>query len=198
MMSCYLTIEAPVEGLYKEKGSRFLSFAFPVETPAGAMEHIKTIRKEHPKARHHCFAYRTGTDGKVFRAVDDGEPQGTAGKPILGQIDKAGLTQTLIVVARYFGGTLLGAAGLMRAYRESAADAILHAQIIEKVVHDYYRITCGYDALKPLKARLKKSKAEIVEEHFGEECKLTVAVEAKIIFPEVIPGLWKHEWLYTR
>ncbi|MBQ1752437.1 MAG: YigZ family protein [Paludibacteraceae bacterium] len=119
------------EGFYKEKSSKFLSFAHHVESIDEAKAIVAKYKKEHHKARHVCFAYRLGADGSIYRAADDGEPAGTAGKPILKQLEGAGLTNSMVVVVRYFGGTLLGTGGLVRAYKEAAADALSHAKIID-------------------------------------------------------------------
>ena len=123
MNDAYRSLAAPSTGEFKDRGSRFLAYAWPVRTEAEALEHLEALRKEHFKARHHCFAWRLGPDGTRFRANDDGEPSGTAGRPILGQIDSFNLTNVVIVVVRYFGGTLLGASGLIQAYREGSTFA---------------------------------------------------------------------------
>src|SRR4051812_44945561 len=123
-MNHYNTIEKPAETEYKDRGSRFLAYAFPVQTTDDFKKRLKELKEEHPKAAHHCFAYRIGTDGNSFRAGDDGEPSGSAGKPILGQIDSKGLTDTAVVVVRYFGGTLLGVPGLINAYKTSTSLAL--------------------------------------------------------------------------
>ena len=120
----YSSISAPSEGLFKDNGSRFIALAFPVETEAQVKEIVAGIRKEYHDARHHCFAYRLGYKGDLWRASDDGEPSGSAGRPILGQIDSLGLSDVLVVVVRYFGGTLLGTGGLMVAYREASKEAL--------------------------------------------------------------------------
>ena len=134
MEDTYKTIEKPSEGLFKDKGSKFISFAFPVDNEEEIKEIVQSIKKEHHSARHHCYAWRLGADQLLFRANDDGEPSSTAGKPILGQIQSFDLTNILIVVVRYFGGTLLGVSGLINAYRNAALDAINQAEIVEKLV----------------------------------------------------------------
>src|SRR5690349_11582622 len=116
----YNTIERPAVAELKERGSRFIAYAYPVSTVEAVKKQLESLKKEHPKANHHCFAYRLGLDNNVFRVSDDGEPSGTAGKPILGQIDSKQLTDTLIIVVRYFGGTLLGVPGLIHAYKSAA------------------------------------------------------------------------------
>ncbi len=132
MIDSYLTIEKNTEGLFKDKGSKFLAFAYPVEEEEEIKEYIQALKKEHYSARHHCYAWRLGAEKTHFRANDDGEPSSTAGKPILGQIQKNDLTNILIVVVRYFGGTLLGVSGLINAYRGAAADVINNSIIVEK------------------------------------------------------------------
>lgn len=141
--SC-LTLAAPSEALYTEKRSRFLAFAYPVETPEEAMGHVYKLRKEYYDARHVCFAYSTGYDGETFRAVDDGEPSGTAGRPILGQIRSAGLSFTLVVVVRYFGGVQLGAAGLGLAYKTAAAAALERAEKVTRIVCEDVHVRAQY------------------------------------------------------
>ncbi len=134
MSDTFLTIAAPAQGVYKEKGSRFLAFAFPVADEAAAKAHLAALRKEYYDATHHCYAYLLGRDQKQFRANDDGEPSGTAGLPILNQMRSRQLTQVLVVVVRYYGGTNLGASGLAQAYKAAAADALDHSQVVERVV----------------------------------------------------------------
>jgi len=117
----YTTITAPGTGDFRDRGSKFLAFCFPVNSVFEVKEKLQALKKEHPKATHHCYAYRIGTDGMQYRANDDGEPSGSAGKPILGQIDSMGITNVLVIVARYFGGSLLGVPGLINAYKTTAA-----------------------------------------------------------------------------
>ena len=134
MEDFYKTIAVPAEGLYKEKGSKFISFAYPVQTEEQIKGIVAELKDKFYDARHHCYAWMLGAGKKNFRANDDGEPSSTAGRPILGQIQSNDLTNILIVVVRYFGGTKLGVSGLIHAYREAAADALNHAEIIEKTV----------------------------------------------------------------
>ena len=129
----YRSLAAPSEGLFKDNGSRFIALAYPVETEEEVKNIVAALRKEYHDARHHCYAYRLGYQGNIFRASDDGEPAGSAGRPILGQIDSAGLSDVLVVVVRYFGGIKLGIPGLIRAYKTSTADAIGNGQIVTKV-----------------------------------------------------------------
>lgn len=139
----YKTIESEAEGLYKEKGSKFLSFAYPVESEEHVKLKLEGLRKKYFDARHHCYAYRLGADGSKFRANDDGEPNHSAGDPILGQLRSKELTNTLIVVVRYFGGVKLGVGGLISAYRIAAENALNHAKIIEREMTN--RVTLEFD-----------------------------------------------------
>ena len=127
----YRSIEAPSTGVYKDNGSKFLAFAYPVETEEQAKEHIAALRKEYFDARHHCYAWRIGLEGALWRANDDGEPSSTAGRPILGQLLSAELSDILVVVVRYFGGVKLGVPGLIKAYKTATAEAIAAARIVE-------------------------------------------------------------------
>ncbi len=155
----YKTIESVSTGNYREKGSRFLASAFPVTGVEEIRALLEGIRKEYHDARHHCYAYMLGSDRQTWRVSDDGEPSGTAGRPILGQINSAGLTNILIVVSRYFGGTLLGVSGLINAYRSAAADAISNAVIAERTLHDYYEIVFPYNSLNDIMKILKEEGA---------------------------------------
>ena len=130
----YKTLAQATTAEFRDRGSRFIAYAYPVNTVDEVKARVQALKKEHSKANHHCVAFRIGIDGKLFRASDDGEPSGSAGRPILGQIDSAGLTNTLVVVVRYFGGTLLGVPGLINAYKEVTAAALKDAAITEKCV----------------------------------------------------------------
>ncbi|MDR2474262.1 MAG: YigZ family protein, partial [Bacteroidales bacterium] len=143
----FKTIAERSEGFYREKSSRFLSFALPVQTVEEIREEVAAFRKEFYNARHICYAYMLGHERLDFRANDDGEPSGTAGKPILGQINSCGLTDILLVVVRYFGGVKLGTSGLIAAYKTAAANAIAHSSIIEKTVNETISITFNYSFL---------------------------------------------------
>ena len=151
----YKTLAAPAEGIYKEKGSKFLAFAYPVHTVEEVKVHLEQLRKDYFDARHHCYAYILGPRKDAFRANDDGEPSGTGGRPIHGQLLSADLTDTLIVVVRYFGGILLGASGLANAYKTAARDAIDHATIIEKTIDCCYRLSFAYEGMNDVMRILK-------------------------------------------
>jgi uncharacterized YigZ family protein len=153
----YKTIAKEGFAELKDRGSRFLAYAYPIASVEEFKEKIAALKKEHPKAVHHCFAYRLGLDNLVFRVSDDGEPSGSAGRPILGQIDSKGLTNVMIVVVRYFGGTLLGVPGLINAYKTSASLALQVTPEVEKAVEMNYRIHCTYDLLNDVMVVLKQS-----------------------------------------
>ncbi len=171
----YLTIKDIAEGTYREKGSKFLAFALPVSSSDEAKEQIETYRKQFFDARHVCYAYRVGTQEIAFRANDDGEPSGTAGKPILGQLLSNNLTNVLIVV-RFFGGVKLGTGGLIIAYKAAAADALANAEIAEREIMLYYYIFFRYEAMNSVMRVIKDEGANILEQQFDMDCKLKVSV----------------------
>ena len=155
-MDTYFTIAVPSEGEYKEKGSKFIAFTYFVSDESSFKEKLEQLKKEHFKATHHCYAYRLGIDGKNYRANDDGEPSGTAGRPILGQIDSFGLTNVLIIVVRYYGGTKLGTSGLINAYREAAKNALDKSQKIEKIIESIVEVSISYNQLNEMMQFLKQ------------------------------------------
>jgi uncharacterized YigZ family protein len=167
-MDFYKTISNPAEGEYKEKGSKFICYVFPVHTASEIENSLESIKKMHPKARHYCYAWKLGTDGNQYRSNDDGEPSGTAGKPILNQLLSFELTHVLAVVVRYFGGTLLGTTGLIRAYKEATIDALNHTEIIEKIIDVRFTITFEYHWMSDVMNALKKLNVEILEQEFNE------------------------------
>ena len=168
----YKSIPAPAEGLFKDNGSRFISFAFPVETEEEIKDIVAELKKKYHDARHHCYAYRLGYMGDRFRANDDGEPSGSAGRPILGQIDSRGLSDVLVVVVRYFGGIKLGIPGLIRAYKTSTAEALDNAGAVEKVAGKWFRIDFGYGAMNQVMKVLKDMDLRQKDQDFGNECSL--------------------------
>jgi uncharacterized YigZ family protein len=170
----YLTIMTPSRGMYKEKGSRFLSFAFPVSGQEDIKPLIDKIRKDHHEARHHCYAYIIGQERNIWRVNDDGEPSGTAGRPILGQINSSGLTNILIIVTRYFGGTLLGVSGLINAYRSAAYSAIENAVIVECTLNEYFEITFPYEKMNNVMKILKECNIGQSDQSFDIECRIIV------------------------
>ena len=151
----YKTLRMPSNGIYKAKGSRFLAFSFPVTSVNDIKPLLDDYRKKYHDARHHCYAYVIGADKSVWRANDDGEPSGTAGKPILGQINSFGLTNVLVIVIRYFGGTLLGTSGLINAYKSAAYESLEKAQVIECTVNEYYKIEFPYSSINRIMKIIK-------------------------------------------
>ena len=171
-MDTYLTISSPSEALYKDKGSKFYAFAYPVQTIEQIKEILAEKRKEYYDARHVCYAYMLGYEREVFRANDDGEPSGTAGRPILGQINSSNLTDILIIVVRYFGGTLLGTSGLIQAYKTSAAEAIAAATIEERIVEKTFVSKFGYQDLNAVMRVMKDFDLTIVNQIQEMDCTL--------------------------
>ncbi len=171
----YKTLAKPSEGIYKEKGSKFITYAYPVSDEEEIKEHIAVLKKQYYDARHHCYAWQLGVDGKQFRANDDGEPSGTAGKPILGQIRSHELTNVLIVIIRYFGGTKLGTSGLIRAYKEGSIDAISNGDIIEKTVNDHYDINFDYGVMNDVMRVIKEENPEIHKQDFNLRCSIELS-----------------------
>lgn len=176
MADTYQTLASPATGEYRDRGSKFIAYAFPVASEQEALDRLGSVRRQHPKARHHCFAWRLGVGGERFRANDDGEPSGTAGRPILGQIDRFGLTFVLIVVVRYFGGSLLGTSGLIRAYRASAAEALMSAKIEERLIEDFFVVVFDYALMGAVMTAAKKQDIRIVEQDFSETARLVLAM----------------------
>ena len=172
----YKSIAEPAEGLFKDNGSRFIALAYPVETEDEIKEIVQRLKKEYHDARHHCYAWRLGLDGEPWRANDDGEPSGSAGRPILGQIDSAGLSDILVIVVRYFGGIKLGIPGLIRAYKTSTADALASARVIEKVAGRWYTLHFPYDSLPAVMKLAKDMDLPQRNQSFLSECTLDVRV----------------------
>jgi len=194
MEDTYKTISKTSEGLFKDKGSKFISYAFPVESEDEIRNIVLTIKKEHHSARHHCYAWRLGHEKLVFRANDDGEPSSTAGKPILGQIQSYDLTNILIVVVRYFGGTLLGVSGLINAYRNAAQDAILQAEIIEKLVEKQLLIEFDYGVMNEVMKLFKDEKLPQNEPKFDLRCQINTQIRLSEL-DRIEEGLKKIEGL---
>ena len=172
----YLTLAHESESIYKEKGSKFMAYATPLSIETDFSTFLERIKKEHPKARHYCYAWRLGMDKNLYRANDDGEPSGTAGRPTLGQIDSFGLTNVGIVVVRYFGGTLLGTSGLIQAYKESSADALRQGEIVEKTIHDIIDVRFGYDKMSDVMNAVKKLNITVLKQVFETDCLLTLNI----------------------
>lgn len=175
-MDTYRTIETSAEGLYKDKGSKFISSVYHVYTAEQALKIVADIRKKYYDARHVCYAYMLGAERNGYRVNDDGEPSGTAGKPILGQINSNGLTNVLVVVVRYFGGILLGTSGLITAYKSAAADAIANAVVVEKIIETQYRVQFGYQEMSYVMKTLKELQANIIQQIQQETCEIIFAI----------------------
>ena len=176
MNDIYKSISSRGEGLFKDNGSRFIATAYPVESEDEVKEIVSGLKKEYHDARHHCYAYRIGPKGESWRANDDGEPSGSAGRPILGQIDSAGLSDILVVVVRYFGGIKLGIPGLIRAYKSASAEAVANAAKAEKTAGSWYRIRFGYDAMPAIMKAVKELDLPQRARDFGADCSLEVRV----------------------
>jgi len=198
----YKTIKSSSRGIYKEKGSRFTAFAFPITNQEEIKPIIDRLRKENHEDKHHCYAYMLGQARNIWRLNDDGEPSGTGGKPILGQINSYGLTNILIVVCRYFGGTLLGVTGLINAYKTAAQSAIKNSEIIEKTLQEYYRISFPYTSINDVMKILKEEITGQSEQRFDLYCSIKLNFRASSkeeILPRLsrIEGL-KFEYIETR
>ena len=178
-MNNFKTILTPSESIFKDKGSKFLAFALPVKTAEDALEEVKKKRKEFFDARHVCYAYMIGTERQNFRINDDGEPSGTAGKPILGQINSNELTDILIIVVRYFGGTLLGTSGLINAYKTAAAEAIANAEIAEIDIEKTLKITCNYDNLNFVMKLIKDFNLNVLSQNQSLTCEFIISCKNK-------------------
>ncbi|EEX18293.1 IMPACT family protein [Prevotella veroralis] len=171
-----ITEKAIGEGFYSESRSKFLAFAHHVDSVEQALEIVKEYRKKYYNARHCCYAYRIGFMGEEFRMNDDGEPSSTAGKPILGQIDSNGLTNTLIIVVRYFGGVKLGTSGLIVAYREASSDAIAHCDIEERFIEEQIKFTFSYPMMNAVMKIVKDMNPRIINQVFDNTCELTLSI----------------------
>ena len=172
----YFTIEKPSVAEYKDRGSRFIGYVYNIETINDFKERLANIKKEHPKATHHCFAYRLGLDKNNFRVSDNGEPSGTAGRPILGQIDSKGLTNVVVFVVRYFGGSLLGVPGLINAYKTAAALAIQTTPVIQKPVTVNYNLQFDYTQLNTMLAIIKQNKCVILRQDLQLFCVMDISI----------------------
>lgn len=171
----YRTVKSAASGLFKDKGSRFISFIYPVVTEEEIKLKLENIRKEYHDARHHCYAYMLGEKQENWRANDDGEPSGSAGKPILGQIKSSGLSNVLVVVIRYFGGTLLGVSGLINAYRTAASSAISNAEIIEHIIHETWDLRFPYEKMNDVMKIIKEEEIVQSGHSFDLDCCITIS-----------------------
>ncbi|MBK8847959.1 MAG: YigZ family protein [Bacteroidetes bacterium] len=175
----YNTIESSTEGLFRDRGSKFMSYLFPIKTELDFKQSLSEIKEIHAKANHHCYAWRLTPSRALYKINDDGEPTGTAGKPILNQLLSKDLTDCAIIVVRYFGGTLLGVQGLIHAYKEAATDAITSATIINKEITANYTIQFSYELMNEVMRRLKNYNATITSNKMEEDCCLTFTVGRK-------------------
>ncbi|MDZ7898663.1 MAG: YigZ family protein [Arcicella sp.] len=188
----YKTIKSPSEGLFKDKGSKFLAFVYPFENENELKKYLEPLRKEHFKAVHFCYAYRLGMDKTHFRINDDGEPSGSAGRPILNVLLSKEITNVLVVVVRYWGGTLLGVPGLINAYKSATEEAILSVEIIEKTVNEVYRITFAYVQMNDVMKVVKDFDLKIRNQQFDNQCVMEIEFRQSIA-PQVLGKLEKIE-----
>jgi len=177
----FQTLLQATEGQFRDRGSRFLAFAYPIETETDAKKRLDVLRHEHAKANHHCYAYRLGLDKNQYRVSDDGEPNGSAGRPILNTIyghDQPGkpFTNVLVVVVRYFGGTLLGVPGLINAYKTATADALANAQLETRTVNEQYQIHFGFEQMNAVMRIVKESGVNVLNQSFDTQCALDIEV----------------------
>jgi len=193
-MDTFKTVKEKAKGLFTDKKSKFISFAIPVQSVDDVKKEIEKYRKEYYDARHVCWAYMLGYERKDFRANDDGEPSGTAGRPILGQINSNELTNILVIVIRYFGGIKLGTSGLIVAYRESASEAIKNAQIIEKTVDFKITIQFEYPFMNDVMKVIKKLEPAILKQQFDMDCEMTLCIRMALYY-QLISKLEKIETL---
>ncbi len=197
----YKTISKPAEGIFKDKGSKFLGFAYPFTQEQDLKNIITNLKNEHSKARHFCFAYRLTADRSIFRINDDGEPSGTAGRPILNTLLSKDLTNILVVIVRYFGGTLLGVPGLINAYKKATEDAIEQAIIIEKTIQDIYQLSFDYLQMNEVMKLVKDDNLEVIDQNFDLNCKMKIAINQselnKIIDKLEKIEVLKSTYLYT-
>ncbi|MBC7828827.1 MAG: YigZ family protein [Chitinophagaceae bacterium] len=175
----YNTIDKPGIAEFKDRGSKFVAYAFPIVTVNNFKKRLEEVKREHPKATHHCFAYRLGTDKNNFRVSDDGEPSGTAGKQILGQIDSRNLTYIFIVVVRYFGGSLLGVPGLINAYKTSASLVIQVTPIVQKAIEIIYTLEFDYTMMNSMMIIIKQLNCSIINQETQLFCRFSIGVPVK-------------------
>jgi uncharacterized YigZ family protein len=172
----YLTIDKPGTAEYKDRGSKFIAYAYPIASVDDFKKHLQQLKKEHPKAEHHCFAYRIGTDGNTYRVNDDGEPSGSAGKPILGQLDSKEVTNTAVIVVRYFGGALLGVPGLINSYKTVTALALQVTPIVQKQVEINYAIQFDYTRMNEIMIILKQYNCTVISQEMQLFCVIKTGI----------------------
>lgn len=188
----YTTIEQPSEGIFRDKGSKFIAYAYPFKSESALKDIIAEVKTLHPKARHHCWAYRLSPDRTVFRVNDDGEPSGTAGRPILNVLLSKDITNVLVLVVRYFGGTLLGVPGLINAYKTATQEALNVATLIECTVNDVYEVGFDYVQMNDVMRIMKDGDLHILGQEFDTNCKLQFEIR-KLQVNEVLGKLEKLE-----
>ena len=186
----YKTIKSPVEGLFKDRGSKFLAYAYPIEYENEVKPLVENLKKEHFKAVHHCYAYRLGLDRNNFRVNDDGEPSGTAGRPILNTLLSQDITNILVVVVRYFGGTLLGVPGLINAYKSATVEALAVAEIYEKTVNDVYNVSFEFVQMNDVMKVVKEFSLKIRNQTYNNQCSMELEFR-KTLTNQVIGKLEK-------
>ena len=196
----YKTIKKPSEGTFRDKGSKFIAYAYPFQDENDLKDILAFVKSEHPKARHWCYAYRLSPDRSVFRVNDDGEPSGSAGRPILNTLLSNDLTDTLVIVVRYFGGTLLGIPGLINAYKTATQEAIDAAEVIEKTQEDVYKIEFDYLQMNDVMRIIKEDNLEILEQDFDNRCSITFSVRKLHVNQVVIKmdGIENSKLTYLR
>ncbi len=175
-MDSYFTIEQPALAEFKDRGSKFLAYAYPIASLDDFKLKLANLKKEHPKAVHHCFAYRIGTDGNMFRVSDDGEPSGSAGKPMLGQLDSRQLTNTAVIVVRYFGGVLLGVPGLINAYKTATVLALQLVPTVEKSIEVHYNVHCNYNDLNDVMTIIKQYNCTVINQEMSLFCSVDFGI----------------------
>lgn len=175
----YKTISFPSEGIFKDKGSKFIAYAYPLRQEDEVKELVAGLKSEHPKARHHCWAYRLTPDRSVYRVNDDGEPSGTAGRPILNTLLSNDLTNILVVVVRYFGGTLLGVPGLIHAYKAATQEALNAAEVVEQTVNDIYWVSFGYEQMNDVMRVVKDEGIGVLKQDFDNRCALELEIRQR-------------------
>lgn len=172
----YFTIDRPGEAIFRDRGSKFLGYAYPLNSDQDIKAIVANLKHEHPKANHHCWALRWSTDRSVFRLNDDGEPSGTAGRPILNTLLSRNLTNVAVVVVRYFGGTLLGVPGLINAYRAAAELALNECKVIEKTVNDVYTLSFDYLQMNDVMKLIKEDNLEVLHQQFDNNCEIKLSI----------------------
>lgn len=172
----YKTIENPAEGIFRDRGSKFLAYAFPINSENDIKALVAQLKSEHPKANHHCWAMRLTIDRSVFRVNDDGEPSGTAGRPILNTLLSKDLTNLVVVVVRYFGGTLLGVPGLINAYKVATEEALNQSVIISKTVNDVYTVSFDYLQMNDVMRIIKEENLTVVNQQFDNDCSIQLSI----------------------